>query len=122
MIKQFLRTNWYVLAIMAAVGIFMTIATTVIWPAQEPIITNRIGVATYTTSDGQTYYCFQLAEDQYNNTVFTSEMWGDREVVLVPAPSDYEAIAIDKSEGISIHPQIIYVSSGFNQTTVRVGE
>jgi len=88
MIKQFFKRNWYLFAISAAVGIFMTIATTVIWPVQEPIVTNRIGVATYTNSEGQIYYCFQLAENQYNDTVFASEFWGDREIVLVPAPNN----------------------------------
>lgn len=119
MFKQFLRRNWYVIAIAAAIGIFMTIATTVIWPANQPTIINRIGVATL-YRDGETYYCFQLREDQYNNTVFPSAFWGDREVVLVPAPSNYEDVVTSNDEPLEIHPQFIIVPSGFNQTTIKV--
>ena len=121
MIKRFLRENWPPIALAAAIGIFMTLATTIIWPAQGPTVINRIGVATYTDTDGQTYYCFQLAENQYNDTVFPSEFWGDTEIVLVPAPDNYEAIAVSKGEGASTHVTFLQVPSGFNQTMIHVG-
>lgn len=85
MIRRFIRENWLVFVIVAMVGGFMTLATTVIWPPQEPTVINRIGVATYYDGE-QTYYCFRLDENQYNDTVFDSEVWGDRMVVFVPVP------------------------------------
>ena len=84
-VRRFFEAHWATLVIVASVSIFLILATTVIWPVRGPTIISRVGVATL-TRDGQAYYCFWLGENQYNDTMFPSEVWANGEVVLVPVP------------------------------------